>query len=141
MILNNFQRTFTRLAAVGLFSTASLACLAHSLAPATVARSRTEVAKALGTKPSTNNPTARGDRTLSIAGTSAKIFDLSKDGKLVGHLAELEVQGAFYFVGFDAVSKDIKAIYREGSKVGQDEWKDVGFLEDLKKALSPASDK
>ncbi|MEO5668126.1 MAG: hypothetical protein ABIR96_08705 [Bdellovibrionota bacterium] len=121
-------------AAMILLSLASAVALAHNQSPATIRKSMTKAFASLEAPAPSN--VFKGNATARVSGSTAQVFDVKKDDKLIGKVAQIEVQEQTYAVAVDLASGQVKAVVREGSGLSEAEWKDLPFVDVLRKTLA-----
>ncbi len=130
MTLRSYLHIFFVVASFALLCDPSFA---HNQSPATIRRAMEKAFKAFDVAAPSN--VLRGTRTVRASGTTAQVFDVKKDGKLAGVVAQLEFREQTHVVAFDAAGGKVKTVIRDGSALDEEEWKELPFIAPLTKEL------
>ncbi len=112
---------------------ASNSSRAHNQAPATIRRSMAAAFKTLDAQLPSN--VFKGKKSLKVAGGTAQVFEAKKDQKVVGYVAQIEYQEEIHVVAVNASSKSITSVVKSGTALSESEWKELPFVEAIRKAL------
>jgi len=128
------EKSKTRSLILALTLAASPAALAHNQNPATIRKAMT---RAFGDfDASLPKNIYKGQRSLRVAGANAQVWDIKKEDKLVGHAVQIEVQEENFVISVDKQTGKIKTVVRAGSVLPESDWKELSFVEEVRKAVS-----
>lgn len=132
--IHNLFQGFKLKTAIALIALSSASAFAHNQNPAVIRRAMDKAFQSLGATVPAN--VLKGNRSVRISGTNAQVFDIKKDGKTVGSVAQLEIQEKVNVVAVDVLGAKVTAVVQDGSSVEETEWKELGFVNETLKTLS-----